>query len=166
MVTALRKVKSWPPGSEKPPQGEGSLLLSCLAIGIALVAFGLSCGLIADHPSDQAVRLFLRFCLGSGCNIGCSLMFGSLGLDALLLLLPRPFLELETIPLLVPFVPGRGCRQTLGLPCKAGRFGGLLCGLVAAKKSGFGVGSGRAAVGKIVVFGVSQVCVLQKVWRA
>lgn len=87
-------------------------------------------------------------------------------MDALLLLLPRPFLKLYTIPLLVPFVPGRGCRQTLCLPCKAGRFRGVLCGLVAAKKSGLGVGSGSAAVGKIVVLGVSQVCVLQKLWLA
>jgi hypothetical protein len=38
--------------------------------------------------------------------------------------------------------------------------------LVAAKKSGFGVGSGSAAVSKIVVFGVSQVCVLQEVLLA
>ena len=146
----------------------GPLLPSRLAIGIALVTFGLSCGLIADHSSDHAVSLFLRFCLSSGCNIGCFLIFGSLGLDALLLLLPRQFLKLYTIPLLVPFVPGSGYRQTLRLPCEAGRFCGLLCSLIAAKKSGFGVGSGRAAVGKIVVFGVSQVFVLQNVmlaWR-
>ncbi|EYD75409.1 hypothetical protein Rumeso_03023 [Rubellimicrobium mesophilum DSM 19309] len=84
-------------------------------------------------------------------------------MDALLLLLLRQFLKLYTIPLLVPFLPGCGYRQTLCLPCKAGRFCGILFGLVAAKESGFGVGSGSAAVGKIVVFGVSQVCVLQKV---
>ena len=111
----------------------GPLLLSRLAIGIALVTFGLSCSLIADDSGDHVVGFFPRFCPGSGFNIGCFLVFGSLGLDALLLLLPRPFLKLYTIPLLVPFVPGSGYRQTLCLPCKAGRFCGILCGLVAAK---------------------------------
>jgi hypothetical protein len=139
---------------------DGPLLLSRLAIGIALVTFGLSCSLIADDSRNHVVSPLPRFCLGSGCNVGCFLVFGSLGLDALLLLLPRQFLELYTIPLVVPLFPGRGYRQTLRLPCKAGRFCGVLSGLVAAKKSGFGVGSRRAAVGKIVFFGVSQVCVL------
>ena len=144
----------------------GPLLLSRLAVGIALVTFGLPCGLVSDHSSDQVVSLFLRFCPSSGFDIGCFLILGSLGLDALLLFLPRPFLKFDTIPLLVPFFPGSGYRQTLRLPCKAGRFCGILCGLVAAKKSGFGVDSGSAALGKIVVFGVSQVCVLQKVLLA
>lgn len=93
-------------------------------------------------------------------------MFGSLGLEARLLLLPCQLLELQTIPLLVPFFPGIGYCQTLCLPRKAGRFCGILLGLIAAKKSGFGVGSGSAAVGQIVVFGVSQVCVLQNVLSA
>ena len=95
MVTALLKVKVLAaPDFEKPPQGEESLLLSCLAIGIALVAVGLSRSLILDDAGDQVISLLLRFNLGSGCNIGCCLVFGSLSMDALLLLLPLQFLKL------------------------------------------------------------------------
>lgn len=145
---------------------EGPLLLSRLAVGIALVTLGFPRGLIADHASDQVVGLLLRFSLGPSCYVGCFLIFSSLGFDALLLLPPCQFLKLDTIPLLVPFCSGSGYRQTLCLPCKAGRFCGIFFGLIAAKKSSFGVGSGSAAVGKIVLFGVSQVCVLQKVLGA
>src|SRR4028119_444696 len=144
----------------RPVCGVVSVLLSRLAVGVALVSLSLSRGFIADHSSDQVVGLFARLCLGSGRNVGCLLILGSFGADALLLLLPRQVLKLDPIPLLAPFVPGRGCRQTLCLPRKAGRFCGILLGLVVSKLSGSGVGSGGAAVSKIVVFGVSQASVL------
>ena len=84
-------------------------------------------------------------------------MFGSFGTEALLLLLPGLLLELYPVPLRSPFLSGRGDRQSLGLMRQAGRFRGKLCGLILSKLSGFGVGRGGAAVGKIVVLGVSQV---------
>jgi hypothetical protein len=69
-------------------------------------------------------------------------------------------LELYFVPLLAPLVSDCRYRQTLCLPRKAGWFCGILCGSVGSKESRFGVGSGTAAVGKIVVFDVSQVFVL------
>lgn len=79
------------------------LFLSRFAIGIATVALGLSGGLVLDHARDA---LFLGgltcFDFSSRCSIGCRLLFGGFGPNALLLL------ELHPFPFGTPCFPGLG----------------------------------------------------------
>ena len=131
-----------------------SLFLSRLAIGVAQIACGLSGGLILDDARNAVfVSLLTCFDFGSGGSIGSCLTFGRFSLNALELL------ELYPFPLGTPFLPGLGCCHAFFLPCEPGRLSGFLCGTIGLEESRLRLGSGTAAVGKIIVSGVFQICV-------
>lgn len=122
----------WLPVIARPIPGNRAIALSLsrFAVGVALIACGLSRGLILDDARD-AVLLGLRVNGGFGCGGG---------LDLHLLVALQAFL------LGAPFFPCSRDRLALFLPCEPGRLGGFLCGTIVLEESGLRVGSGAAAI--------------------
>lgn len=135
------------------------LSLSRFAVGVALIACGLSRGLILDDARDAVCRgLLTSFDFGSGGGIDGCLTFGRNSLG------PRLLIALQALLLGAPFFPRRSHRHALFLPCDTGRLSGFLCGTIGLQESGLCVGSGTAAIGEIIVFGFFQIQVPFRVW--
>jgi hypothetical protein len=125
------------------------LPLPCFSIGIAPVAFGFLGGLILGVAIATILLSLVARCLvGFGCSIGCHLIKGC----------TLSLFELYPSALRLPFIPGRGYGHTLFLPCETVGFCGFPCDAVGVKEGSFCIGSGATAVGEIVVFLVSHIC--------
>jgi hypothetical protein len=142
-----------------PDAGAIPLPLSRFAACVALIACGLSRGLILDDARDAVfLSLLTAFSFGCGGGIGGGLTLSRSGLD------PRLLIALQAFFLRLPFFPGRSDSLTLCLTCEPGRLGGFLCGTVGFQQSGLRFGSGAAAVSEIIVFLVLQVSVPFRFW--
>jgi hypothetical protein len=135
--------------------GGRRLGLSCLAVGVATVAFGLSRRLIFDHPRYTSVLGALAS-FGHGQRFGlrgCSL-FCRLGLNALALL------DLQAFALQASFLTSRDNGKAFCLPCDFTWFGRSFCSTEGIEESSLGVRGCCTAVRELAVSSFLQIFIL------
>jgi hypothetical protein len=128
--------------------------LSSFAIDVTPVAFGFAGGLILNHTRNALlISRLARHHLGACCCRDGSFLLCGFCLNAL------PLFGLYPLPRGAPPFAGCGNCLTFYLPREPGRLRSFLCGTKGLKESSFCVGSGLAAIGKLIVSGIFQIFV-------
>ena len=132
-----------------------TLSLSCLTVGIAPIAVGLSGSFSFDLEGEPFFSSSLgRFSFGWSCSICNPLPLGRLGCQPLLLL------KLDPLALKPPLFSRRSNGHAFRLPRQPGRLGRGLRRAIGSQEICLCLRSSCATIGKIVVLGVLQVFIL------
>ncbi len=118
--------------------------MSCLAVGVAPVTFGLPGCIVFDHPSDaRFLGCFSPLDFGNCRGFGCRLPLGYLFPRALL------FLKLQAIALDTSLFAGGSDSHTFGLPRELGRTCRILRRPVGIEESRLGGGGCGLAISDV-----------------